>query len=249
MSGNSVLRIHTKAAPQQPPPSGGHKKHRFTFHRLKRRSSNAPPGSKPSAASVRHTIVRTKPDHGERLLRNSAIACAVLLGILTLGNIDQPWAKKATEGIEKALTMHIDLDDTIGELTFVKELMPESALVFLNTSGKDHLDNPVEGTLLHPWSELQPWLMFDCTQGAQVTAVEDGTVTAVSPASDGKTGVLVDHGNGLESVYAYLADAAVENGDPVVRGQTLGTADNHMYFEWRVNGESIDPSELMGLEH
>lgn len=249
MSEKSVLRIHTKAAPQQSPPPGGRKKHRFTIHKVNRKSFNAPAEPNPSASSVRHTIVRARPDHGEKLLRNSAIACAVLLGILTLGNIDQPWAKKATEGIEKALTMHIDLDDTIGELTFVKELMPESALVFLNISGKDRLGNPVEGTLTHPWSDIQPWLMFECAKNKQVSAVDDGTVTAVSPASDGKTGVLVDHGNGLESVYAYLADAVVKNGDPVVRGQTLGTADKHMYFEWRVNGESIDPSELMGLEY
>ena len=143
--------------------------------------------------------------------------------------------------------MQIDLDDTIGELTFVKELMPESALVFLNISGKTQLEKPIEGTCKHMWSEVQPWIMFTCSEDAEVYAVEDGTVTAVSPLSDGLTGILIDHGSGCESVYALLATSSVENGDIVGRGQKIGSAKDNLYFEWRINGASSDPTEAMGL--
>ena len=78
---------------------------------------------------------REKQSFGDRLLRNSALACALLLAVLAMGNINQPWARQASETIERALTMHIDLDESIGKLTFVRDLMPESALVFLNLSG------------------------------------------------------------------------------------------------------------------
>lgn len=240
MSEKHVLRIHTQYTP---PESAGvpPKKRRF------RHFSGA--GTTASAHTVqrRHTIVPTRMGHTEKLLRNSAIACAVLLGILTLGNIDQPWAQKAAEGVEKALTMHIDLDDTIGELTFVKELMPESALVFLNISGKNTLAMPVDGRISHEWSDLQPWMIFDAGQNQSVFAVEDGIVTAISPLSDGRYGVLVDHGEGQESVYAYLSESLLQNGDKVTRGQALGTADNGIYFEWRINGTSVDPTALLGL--
>lgn len=54
-------------------------------------------------------VVRRKMTHGERLLRNSAIACALLFVILSLRNIDQPWAQVASGGVERALTASIDL--------------------------------------------------------------------------------------------------------------------------------------------
>lgn len=182
---------------------------------------------------------------GNRLLRNSAIACAVLLGILALGNVRQPWAEKAAEGIEKALSMRIDLDDSIGELTFVKRIMPESALVFLNVNGAAGMAQPTGTEPTHPWSSLQPWLMYD-GENSPVYAVDAGVVTAVSPLSGGY-GILVDHGNGLESLYAGLGEVAAQAGDSVKRGQRLGACDGGLYFELRQDGASVDPSERLGL--
>ena len=183
----------------------------------------------------------------ERLLRNCFLACAVLLGILALGNLQQPWAVKAADGIEQALTMKIDLDESLGQLSFVRNLMPESALVFFNLSGDHELLQPVHGELTHAYSASQPWLLFDTEAGAAVCAVADGTVSAVSELSDGSYGVLIDHGEGRESVTACLLDVAVQTGDRLVRGAQLGTAGKSLYFELRQGGESADPTEAMGL--
>ena len=183
----------------------------------------------------------------ERLLRNCFLACAVLLGILALGNLQQPWARKAADGIEQALTMKIDLDESLGQLSFVRNLMPESALVFFNLSGDHELLQPVQGELTHAYSATQPWLLFDTEAGAAVCAVADGTVSAVSELSDGSYGVLIDHGEGRESVTACLLDVAVQTGDKLVRGAQLGTAGDSLYFELRQAGESADPTEAMGL--
>lgn len=244
MSDKRVLRIHTHLKPPENTAAAG-------FRRQKKpRRFHTPPASaaKADMPDIRRIgRSRPRPTYTDRLMRNSAIACALILGILTLTNLDSPWARKAVEGVEQALTMRIDLDDTIGELTFVKELMPESALVFLNISGKDQLEIPVEGELTHPWCEVRPWMMFACRQGAPVIAADDGVVTAVSPLSDGKTGILVDHGSGAETVYACLESASVASGDTVSRGQTLGDAGEYLYFEWRINGASSDPTQALGL--
>ena len=191
-------------------------------------------------------LPKPRPSRADRLLRNSAIACAVLLGVLALGNIRQPWAEKASEGIEKALSMRIDLDDAIGELTFVRQLMPESALVFLNVSGGAALTPPVDGAISHPWSNLQPWMMFEA-QDRPVSAAASGTVTAISPLSDGRWGLLIDHGEGEESVYAGLSECAVASGARVARGQQLGVCGDGLYFELRRDGESVDPTGALGL--
>ena len=191
---------------------------------------------------------RPKLSAGDRMLRNTAVACALLLGVLALGNIRQPWAMRASETVQRALTMHIDLDSSIGRLSFVRDWMPESALVFFNLDGGAELAAPVAGELKHAYSDDQPWLLFACPEESPVCAAADGTVTAVSELSGGSTGVLIDHGEGMETVYAYLSSASVQPGDAVSRGQALGQSAAQLYFELRQSEAAVDPTERMDLQ-
>ena len=191
---------------------------------------------------------KPKLSAGDRMLRNTAVACALLLGVLALGNIRQPWAMRASETVQRALTMHIDLDSSIGRLSFVRDWMPESALVFFNLDGGAELAAPVSGELKHAYSDDQPWLLFACPEDSPVCAAADGTVTAVSELSGGSTGVLIDHGEGMETVYAYLSSASVQPGDAVSRGQALGQSAAQLYFELRQSEAAVDPTERMGLQ-
>lgn len=191
---------------------------------------------------------RPKLSAGDRMLRNTAVACALLLGVLALGNIRQPWAMRASETVQRALTMHIDLDSSIGRLSFVRDWMPESALVFFNLDGGAELAAPVAGELKHAYSDDQPWLLFACPEDSPVCAAADGTVTAVSELSGGSTGVLIDHGEGMETVYAYLSSASVQPGDAVSRGQALGQSAAQLYFELRQSEAAVDPTERMDLQ-
>lgn len=229
MSENSTLHIHARVQPQTEAPRQPIRIEEPTEPKPRRRRG------------------RTKLTRTDRLLRNSAYACALLLGVLALGNVNQPWAKKASDTVERALTMRIDLDESIGALEFVRNIMPESALVFMNLSGQTALEKPVDGTVRHGWSSLQPWVMLDCAEGSEVKAVATGTVTAISPLSEGRFGVLVDHGEGVESLYAQLSEVEVAVGDSVNRGQRVGKSADGLYFEYRVNGESEDPAPEMGL--
>ena len=231
MSENSTLRIHTQLGPQMDDTQPQSRRQRRPPKAWKRRERMA---------------AGNRPEFGDRLLRNSAIACALLLGILALGNLRQPWAEKAAQGIERALTMHINLDDSIGELTFVRQIMPESALVFLNVSGGAGMTRPCDGAVVHPWSAMQPWLAFE--DGVRpVCAADSGTVTAVSALSGGNQGILIDHGDGMESLYANLSEVTVQSGDSIARGQRLGACESGLYFELRQDGESVDPTERLGL--
>lgn len=244
MSESRTLHIHTQLAPELAVNTGAASAGR------QRKGASLPifkGNHKRRAKKARRIAGPSRVGAGDRLLRNSAIACAVLLGVLALGNLREPWAQKAVAGIEQALTMRINLDDSLGQLTFVRELMPESALVFLNVNGGSELTPPADGAVSHAWSALQPWVMFDCA-GAPVCSVQSGTVTAVSRMSDGRQGVLVDHGDGLESVYAGLSEVSVSSGDAVRRGEALGTSGDGLYFELRSGGESVDPTERLGLK-
>lgn len=195
----------------------------------------------------RHFKIKTRLSFQDRLLRNSCLACAVLLGILALGNVNQPWAKKAAAGVEKALTMKVNLDESLGQLSFVQKLMPESAQVFFNLAPEQEYAQPVQGTLDHAYDAAQPWLMFSCAEGSSVCAIADGVVSAISPLSDGSYGVLIDHGDGLESVSACLNVVKLKSGDGVKRGESIGSCSGSLYFELRQNDASVDPSAQMGL--
>ena len=217
---------------------------KLSIHTARKPESTPAPKSR---RSRRRIHMRTGLNFQERLLRNSFLACAVLLGILALGNLRQPWAIKAANSIEQALTMKIDLDESLGQLEFVRNLMPESALVFFDLSGNHPLLKPVKGELTHIYSGSQPWLILETEPGTAVHAAADGTVAAISERSDGSFGVLIDHGEGRESVTACLLEVTVKTGDKLVRGAQIGLSGDSVYFELRQGGESVDPTEEMGL--
>lgn len=190
---------------------------------------------------------RKRSSFQERLLRNSCLACAVLLGVLALSNVERPWAQKASNSIEKALTMKIDLDQSIGQMSFVQRIMPESALVFFNLAPESELLAPVKGTLIHAYSAAQPYLMFECSSQEAVKVCADGIVSALSQLSDGSWGALIDHGSGRECVISGMSEKSIETGQTLRRGDEIGTCSARLYFEMREGGKPIDPTEMLGL--
>ena len=67
------------------------------------------------------------------------------------------------------------------------------------------------------------------------------------------TSVLIDHGGGYYTVYAYLNDATVRQGDRVARGQVIGHVGGaasdegpHLHFEIRGQGGiALDPGNWL----
>ena len=199
------------------------------------------------AIKNRRRSAKARLTFGERLLRNSAIACALLLMLLAARNIDTPWTRAAVEGVERALTMKIDLDGSLGSLSFVRDLMPESVLVFFDLSSQSELAAPVEGDLQKRFSDEQPWVEFSCAPEADVVAAEAGTVVATTQLSGGGWGVMIEHDNALESVCAYLLEPSVVAGERVERGQVIARSEaGRVYFEVRRDGAFVDPAPLLG---
>lgn len=189
---------------------------------------------------------RQKLSFSERLLRNTAVACALLLAILTVKNLDAPWAGAAMDGIESALTMRLDPDMPLEKMSLVQKWVPESTLVFLGISGKGAV-TPVAGETEHPYYAGQPWTLYVCAQGASVRTALSGTVSATGQMESGDWYVLMDHGDGLESLYVDLEEPALSAGDKLERGAEIGCVrGTRLYYEMRKDGSSIDPGEVQG---
>lgn len=89
--------------------------------------------------------------------------------------------------------------------------------------------------------------------GTEICATKDGTVTS---AVKGTTGygyyIILDHGEGIETMYAHCSELLVEVGDEVTKGDVIakvGSTGNstgpHCHFEVIINGEKVDPAPYL----
>lgn len=84
--------------------------------------------------------------------------------------------------------------------------------------------------------------------GTPVEAAESGTVLYVGWMTGYGNVVVLDHGNGVSTVYAHLSSYAVRAGESVQRGQVIARVGStgwstgpHLHFEVREDGQPIDP--------
>lgn len=94
------------------------------------------------------------------------------------------------------------------------------------------------------------------SRGTIVRAAASGTVTkAVRGGYNYGYGtyVRINHGNGVETLYAHMSDIAVSYGTTVQQGQIIGyvgmtgnASGNHCHFEIIIGGRFMDPAKYIG---
>jgi murein DD-endopeptidase MepM/ murein hydrolase activator NlpD len=84
--------------------------------------------------------------------------------------------------------------------------------------------------------------------GAQLVAAGDGEVVRAEYRGGYGNTVMIDHGDGVVSLYAHMSGFAVGAGEWVRKGETVGyvgstgySSGPHLHFEIRVNGTPVDP--------
>ena len=91
--------------------------------------------------------------------------------------------------------------------------------------------------------------------GTAVRASASGTVVAAFNYTNGAYGryVIIDHGGGVQTLYAHNSQVYVQVGEWVEQGQLIAAVGatgnaygNHCHFEVRVNGVRKDPAGYIG---
>ncbi len=100
--------------------------------------------------------------------------------------------------------------------------------------------------------DQQTHLGFDLavTEHVPVAAANAGTVLNASWLGIYGNCVILDHGMGVQSLYAHLMSFDVKVGDTVTRGQVIGRSDStglaggdHLHFTMLVGGRMVNPVE------
>ncbi|NCN58958.1 hypothetical protein COW99_03645 [Candidatus Roizmanbacteria bacterium CG22_combo_CG10-13_8_21_14_all_38_20] len=90
-------------------------------------------------------------------------------------------------------------------------------------------------------------------QAPSIAAADTGTVVYAGCLKWGYgCHVIVDHGNGFQTLYAHLSQYYVNVGDAVARGQSIGqmgstgrSTGTHLHFEIRKNGVALNPMSFL----
>ncbi|MDR0814497.1 MAG: M23 family metallopeptidase [Bacteroidales bacterium] len=110
-------------------------------------------------------------------------------------------------------------------------------------SGFGEKIHPIFGTKI-----FHKGIDFTAPIGTPIFATANGTVLEKGLYPGFGNRIMIDHGNGCQTLYAHLADFAVRDGQQVKRGQVIGTVGNtgvstgpHLHYEVHKNGKPVNP--------
>ena len=93
---------------------------------------------------------------------------------------------------------------------------------------------------------------FGADYGSLIYASARGRVIYADWYGGYGNSVIIDHGNGMTTLYAHCSELYVKDGDVVERGQPIAAVGStgfstgpHLHFELRANGEPIDPAAYL----
>lgn len=92
--------------------------------------------------------------------------------------------------------------------------------------------------------------------GSSIIAADGGKVTLARWNGSYGYCVIIDHGNGFQTLYAHCSRLLVKQGQKVGQGEVIarvGSTGNstgpHLHFEVRINGKTVNPSSYIGKSY
>lgn len=129
----------------------------------------------------------------------------------------------------------------------LRMIMPVQGIVITDYASKKLVYNSTLGE----W-RTHPAMDIEAPAGSKVSAALDGNVYGVKYDPLYGLTVILDHGDGLKSIYCGFENVSVNAGDSVKTGDSLGTLggeiycesnlNTHLHFEISLNGKNVDPN-------
>lgn len=115
---------------------------------------------------------------------------------------------------------------------------------------------PIRGSITSDygprWGGFHTGIDINCDTGDTIVASKEGVVIASEYSGGYGNMIIIDHGNGVSTLYAHNSRRYVGDGTRVARGQSIsacGSTGNstgsHLHFEVRINGDHTNPRPFL----
>lgn len=111
------------------------------------------------------------------------------------------------------------------------------------------------GWRMHPvlgYRRFHAGLDFAASYGTTIRAADSGRVIFAGWYGGYGRAVIIDHGNGITTLYGHSSELYVTDGQAVERGQAIAAVGStglstgpHLHFEVRRNGTPVDPANYL----
>lgn len=138
--------------------------------------------------------------------------------------------------LSETVSMKTATEDAISQET-VENAMPKG----FPLSGSASMKEAEEG---------DPMLIFEVAEGTNVISSGTGTVLSVDADETYGTKVVIDHGNGYQSIYRNKGSALVKSGEELGKGYilfTVGEENQELGYQITENEKYINPMELIDI--
>jgi murein DD-endopeptidase MepM/ murein hydrolase activator NlpD len=159
---------------------------------------------------------------------------------------------KVAAAIEDRTTRINRLESAVVEVRTAKQSLPTIPPI---TSGYHSSDF---GSRIDPFdgkASFHAGIDFVAPTGTQFASAASGIVVSTRQLPDFGNVIEIDHGNGLHSLYAHASRILVQQGELVLKGQTIGQVGTtgrstgpHLHFEVHENGHPINPQKFLNLD-
>jgi len=186
---------------------------------------------------------KKRSSFADRLGRNMAIACLLILAVSSLRNAALPDGQTVAAAVREMT----GLDDHLGAIEFVGNFFPETVSVFLESPASFTITAPCSGKAVHAFSAEEPYVSYLPAADGKIHAAANGQVVGIAHGQEEEMILRLRHDDGFETLYYGLSDLLVHEGDTVTDQTCLGYAEagKEVFLEVRRTGLPVDPSSLL----
>lgn len=175
--------------------------------------------------------------------------------------------KNARADIVEQLVIINNLTDenealTVENATLTSKITVLSETVSMKTATEDAISQetvenampkgfPLSGSAtMKAAEEGDPMIIFNASEGTNVISSGTGTVISVDADETYGTKVVIDHGNGYQSIYRNQGSALVKSGEELGKGYilfTIGEDNQELGYQIMEHEQYIDPMVLIDI--
>lgn len=197
--------------------------------------------------------------------RNLAISVLIFAAVWGLFRLPYPWAQQGRDYVTRAMTQDLNFAAVQAWYASVFSGAPSFLPVFHGKTEQEarkassavntHYLPPVSGRIVVPYSSTHTGVTIETQPREQIRAVDEGRVMTVNATSGNGMVVMIQHSQGMQSIYGGVADTTLKKNDWVQRGDRIGmTAGSAgqskaaLYFSVKKEDQYVNPADVIPFD-